>query len=256
MKTKQTMICLALSLLFPLFCMAQGDSLRVLWVGNSYTYYHDLPKMVEKMAAEQGQPLAVTPVLKGGERFKGHLTNPRLHELLKQGGWDFVVLQEQSTYPAGPTQKVAEEVYPYAFTLDSLAHAFSPEVRVVYYMTWGHRNGSVYDMWGDYPMYKNYVGMQMRLTTSYIEMAHANGGLCAPVGMAWYTVRGERPDIDLYEPDSFHPSLAGSWLAANVLTATLIGRTFEPVSLPAIDASEARYLTLVAMQTIRSFGMQ
>ena len=244
-------IAAALLLIFvPLLCAAQGDTLRVLWVGNSYTYFHELPKMVEQLAAEQGQPLAVTPVVKGGERFKGHLANPRLQELLAQGGWDFVVLQEQSTLPAGPAQKVAEEVYPYARTLDSLAHVASPRVRVVYYMTWGHRDGSIYDMWGDYPLYKTYAGMQMRLTTSYMEMAYATGALCAPVGVAWQKVRNERPDIDLYEPDHFHPSLAGSWLAANSITATILGRTFEPVTLPALDAADARYLSLTAMQTL------
>lgn len=254
MRMKHLFLCLALSLLLPSLCIAQSDTLRVLWVGNSYTYFHDLPKMVEKLAAEQGQPMVVTPVVKGGERFKGHLTNPRLHELFEQGGWDFVVLQEQSTLPAGPTEKVAEEVYPYALILDSMAHAFSHNVRVVYYMTWGHRNGSVYDMWGDYPMYKNYADMQMRLITSYIEMAWATGALCAPVGVAWSAVRSERPDIDLYEPDHFHSSLAGSWLAANALTATMLGRTFEPASLPDIDASDARYLSLMAMKAVRMMG--
>lgn len=254
MKKNHLFLCFALTLFFPFLCMAQSDTLRVLWVGNSYTYFHDLPKIVEQLAAEQGQPLVVNPVLKGGERFKGHLTNPRLHELLGQGGWDFVVLQEQSTLPAGPTQKVAEEVYPYARTLDSLAHAASPDVKVVYYMTWGHRNGSIYDMWGDYPMYKSYAGMQMRLTTSYIEMAYATGALCAPVGIAWSAVRSERPDIDLYEPDNFHPSLAGSWLAANALTATMLGRTFEPVTLPALDTADARYLSLMAMKAVRTMG--
>lgn len=248
---KRVILSVVVLLLFPYLGMAQSSPKKVLWVGNSYTYFHDLPKIVEQLASEQGQQLTITPVLKGGERFKGHLTNPRLLELLKQGGWDYVVLQEQSTLPAGPTVKVAEEVYPYAHTLDSLAHAASPDTHVVYYMTWGHRYGSIYDMWGDYPMYKTYEGMQIRLTTSYIEMAYANGGLCAPVGIAWKMVRSERPDINLYEPDNFHPSLEGSWLAANVLTATLIGQTFQPATLPDIDASDARYLSLVAMKAVR-----
>lgn len=258
MTKRQFLLCTLCLALFACVCStpcsAQDSPKRVLWVGNSYTYFHDLPKIVEGLAAEQGLSLSITPIVKGGERFKGHLTNPKLLEELKKGNWDYVVLQEQSTLPAGPTAKVAEEVYPYAHTLDSLAHVASPEVCVVYYMTWGHRNGSVYDMWGDYPMYKNYEGMQMRLATSYIEMAYENGGLCAPVGMAWRKVRSERPDIDLYEPDHFHPSLAGSWLAANALTATMLGRTFEPATLPSLDSADARYLSMAAMQAVREMG--
>ena len=247
-RVKTSLAALLLLLAVPALCSAQADTLRVLWVGNSYTYFHDLPTLVEGLAAEQGQPVAVTSVLKGGERFRGHLQNPRLTDLLARGGWDYVVLQEQSSLPSGPTDGVAREVYPYARQLDSLAHAASPDVRVVYYMTWGHRNGCIYDMWGDYPLYKTYEGMQVRLTTSYIEMAYATGALCAPVGMAWQTTCAERPDIDLYEPDNFHPSLAGSWLAANAITATLLGRTFEPARLPALDAADARYLSSAAMR--------
>ena len=57
---------------------------------------------------------------------------------IADGGWDYVVLQEQSTAPAMPTGQVAREVYPAARTLDSLVHAASPDARVIFYMTWGH----------------------------------------------------------------------------------------------------------------------
>lgn len=233
------------------FGVESGDTLRVLWVGNSYTYFHDLPKTVEMLAREQGVPLAVTPVLKGGERFKGHLQNPRLLQLLAAGGWDFVVLQEQSSLPSGPTDKVAQEVYPYALTLDNMAHAASPDVKVVYYMTWGHRGGCVYDMWGDYPLYKNYEGMQQRLITSYTEMAYATGALCARVGVAWQEVVRERPDINLYEDDNFHPSEAGSWLAANVILGTILQRPFDTKAAPESLAADAAYLHEVAMKVVK-----
>ena len=29
------------------FAQQQNDSIRILYIGNSYTYYHDLPKMVQ-----------------------------------------------------------------------------------------------------------------------------------------------------------------------------------------------------------------
>ena len=33
------------------FAQQQNDSIRILYIGNSYTYYHDLPKMVQSIAA-------------------------------------------------------------------------------------------------------------------------------------------------------------------------------------------------------------
>ena len=116
-----------LFLLLPLAGQAKdADSLRVLWVGNSYTYYNDMPAIVQKIAATQKVKVSCTRFLKGGERFSGHLTNQKLLKALAAGGWDYVVLQEQSSAPAMPTRQVAREVYPQARTLDSLVHAVHP----------------------------------------------------------------------------------------------------------------------------------
>ena len=100
-----------LFLLLPLAGQAKdADSLRVLWVGNSYTYYNDMPAIVQQIAATQKVKVSCTRFLKGGERFSGHLTNQKLLKALAAGGWDYVVLQEQSSAPAMPTRQVAREV--------------------------------------------------------------------------------------------------------------------------------------------------
>lgn len=103
-----------LLILLPLGGMARTpqDSLRVLWVGNSFTYFNDLPAMVQKIASTQKVKLSCTRFLKGGERFSGHLKNKELLRALAGGGWDYVVLQEQSTAPAMPTGQVAARSIP------------------------------------------------------------------------------------------------------------------------------------------------
>ena len=52
-------------ILLPLGGMAQPpqDSLRVLWVGNSYTYYNDMPSTVRQIAATQKVKLSCTRFL-------------------------------------------------------------------------------------------------------------------------------------------------------------------------------------------------
>ena len=84
-----------LLILLPLGGMAQTpqDSLRVLWVGNSFSYCNDLPGMVQKIASTQKVKLSCTRFLKGGERFSGHLKNKKLLQAIADGGWDYVVLQ-------------------------------------------------------------------------------------------------------------------------------------------------------------------
>ena len=145
-----------LFLLLPLAGQAKdADSLRVLWVGNSYTYYNDMPAIVQQIAATQKVKVSCTRFLKGGERFSGHLTNQKLLKALAAGGWDYVVLQEQSSAPAMPTRQVAREVYPQARMLDSLVHAGSPDARVIFYMTWGHKNGNRFPI-PEYPPANSY----------------------------------------------------------------------------------------------------
>lgn len=229
------------------------DSIRVLFIGNSYTYYHDLPDMIKQIAARAGMhekmKVLATSFTPGGSTFRRHLENPELLETLRKGGWDFVVLQEQSTAPAMQTESVARNVYPYAARLDSLARAGSKDVKVVYYMTWGHKDG-YRNPAAPYPLAETYEGMQERLKTSYIEMAHASGGICAPVGLAWEKVREERPYESLYWPDRSHPSKLGTYLAANVIYAVMLGRPYQSYWTADFNPELAEYIQQVAQQTV------
>lgn len=241
---------IVLFLLLPLAGQAKdADSLRVLWVGNSYTYFNDLPSIVQQIAATQQMKISCTRFLKGGERFSGHLRNQELLKALAAGGWDYVVLQEQSSAPAMPTRQVAREVYPQARTLDSLVHAASPDAQVIFYMTWGHKNGNRFPI-PEYPPINRYETMQERLITSYLEMAYDNDARCAPVGMAWRRVRAERPDYVLYAQDCFHPALPGSYLAANVIFTTIYDKPYQTDCTMGLPPEQAEYLQRVAQQTV------
>ena len=105
---------LGLALGLPL--LAQTDSaakpLRVLFIGNSYTYYNNLPKLLESIAeSEKAGPRIQTEVsLSGGKSLQWHWENKKALEAVRRGGWDFVVLQEHSTLgkivPAGGTPEI------------------------------------------------------------------------------------------------------------------------------------------------------
>lgn len=242
-----------LLLLIPFCAHAQNapksDSLRLLWVGNSYTFYNDLPSTVQAIASSQDKKLSITCYLKGGERFSGHLKNQKLLDAIARGGWDYVVLQEFSSAPAMPTAEVARDVYPYARTLDSLVLAASPDAQVIFYMTWGHKYGNRIPI-PEYPIINTYETMQERLITSYLEMTYANDAWCAPVGMAWRRVRHERPDYVLYNQDRFHPAPLGSYIAANVIYSTIYGTPYQTSVTAGIPAEQAEYIQRVAQETV------
>ncbi len=230
-----------------------SDSLQILFVGNSYTYYNDLPAMVSEMAATQGLKLAPSRALKGGESLKGHLNHPFLPKVLKEGGFDYVVIQDASYLPSYSTKYVVDSVYPFAAEIDSLAKAGSPGVKTIYYMTWGHKDGILHHK-TDYPFNHTYHGMQERLKLSYLEMAYDNGGLCAPVGVAWERVVNERPDIELYNlKDRHHPSKEGSYLAACVILGTILKNPVKTYYYGTLAPETALYLQDIAARTVNEY---
>ncbi|MFG6380596.1 MAG: SGNH/GDSL hydrolase family protein [Muribaculum sp.] len=231
----------------------KSDSLQVLFIGNSYTYYHEMYNMVREIAAHVGQDqkIAISPTVfaPGGCTLKRHLQNGELMKAIERGNWDYVILQEQSTAPAGPTRVVAENTYLDAVRLDSIVKRYNPDAKVIFYMTWGHKYGTLHPI-KNYPIIDTYEGMQRRLATSYLEMAYENDAWCAPVGLAWMRVRKERPYTTLYWPDGFHPSKAGSYLAANVIYTTIVQCPYQSSYFAGLDAELAEYLQQVAQQTV------
>lgn len=232
-----------------------ADSIRILFVGNSYTYYNKLPEMVARIAREANEgnrlPLACSMRAPGGWSLKRHAASAETWHAIESKAWQYVVLQDQSAAPAWPTDVVARNSYPYASTLDSLVHRRNPKAKTIFYMTWGHRD-SCQEAHDNYPILNTYSGMQMRLATSYLEMAYRNHSLCSPVGLVWQKVRQDRPDINLYSSDGSHPSTAGSFLAANVFYAVILGRPFTTTYNAGLNPEIADYLSRTAQQYVFS----
>jgi len=226
-----------------------ADSTRVLFIGNSYTHYNKMPETVKEIAATQKVNIAYTDVTPGGARLAQHLKSEEVIRQIKKGNWDYVILQEQSSAPAMPSRLVVENVYSAAAALDSLIHVYNKNVQVIFYMTWGHKDGCQRPI-ENYPLIDTYAGMQERVKISYLEMAYQNNAWCAPVGIAWQQVREERPDLILYSPDRSHPSPLGSYLAANVIFTTIYRKPYQTTVFKEQTPEVAEYIQQVAQRTV------
>ena len=193
--------------------LSQAQEMKnVLFVGNSYTEVNNLPQMVADVAASMGDALAFSTVTPGGCTLRQHCSNQSM-TLIRQGGWDAVVLQEQSQYPSFPDGQVQSEVFPYAKRLvDSIyAHGWCAEP--MFYMTWGRRDGDAYNA-QFFPPLATYEGMDSLLCARYMSMGADNDASVCPVGRVWHRLRHNHPDIELYQADGSHPSVAGTYAAA------------------------------------------
>ena len=228
------------SILFFLMCLVQiiqGQTKRVLFLGNSYTGVNDLPQMVADVALSNGDTLIFDSNDHGGYTLEAHSTNEISLNKIKTGNWDFVVLQEQSQRPSLPIEYVMEHVFPHARILDSIINQFNPCCETVFYMTWGRKNGdaSNCEVW---PPVCTYEGMDSLLNLRYRMMADSNDGILSPVGAVWHYIREHYPEIELYSADESHPSVAGSYAAACSFYSSLFRKdplliTFNPSLAPA-----------------------
>ncbi|MBR2286613.1 MAG: hypothetical protein IJ865_00090, partial [Clostridia bacterium] len=79
-------------------------SLRLLFIGNSHTYYNDMPRMVRTRAVEEGYDCEVTMIAHGGWYLSQHVSEPDVRFNILFGNYDYVILQEHA-HPFGPEEE-------------------------------------------------------------------------------------------------------------------------------------------------------
>lgn len=223
---------------------------RAFFIGNSYTYFNTMPEIINRLANANGDTLIHASNTPGGAQLVQHVTNNNTMNGIRQGNWDYVIIQEQSQKPSFSPAQVATDVLPYAAQLNDSIVAHNPCAETVFYMTWGRKNGDQNNC-QFYPPVCTYDGMQSRLRSSYLLMTNQNQGICSPVGAAWKVVRDSFPTMELYNPDQSHPSYAGSYLAACTFYATLFRKS--PVGLNFygnLSTSDAQALQRIAAMVV------
>jgi hypothetical protein len=190
---------------------------RVLFVGNSLTEANALPQIVEALAAAAGRALDVTAATHPGASLADQWTRGT-PELVRRGGWTWVVLQQGPS--ALPQSRVDLRASAARFAALAREHGAEPAL----YMVWPSRVRA-----GDFA----------RVSESYRLAAADVRARLLPVGDAWRAAWRAAPGLRLYGPDEFHPSRAGTYLAAIVITAGLTGSSPDAlpceVSLPGGD---------------------
>ncbi len=224
------------SLILSLFIIGlHAQDLKVLFIGNSYTAVNDLPSLFNNLALSTGDHITISSNTPGGSTFQNHCSNQSA-TMIQQGGWDYVVLQEQSQLPSFPLSQVQSECFPYAAQLNQMVKANSPCGETVFYMTWGRKYGDP-DNAGYFPPLATYEGMDSLLYERYMQMTQDNNAIVSPVGRVWRYLRTNHPEIELYSSDNSHPSLAGSYAAACCFYTTILRKdptltTYNPGIAP------------------------
>jgi hypothetical protein len=191
---------------------------RVLMIGDSLTYYNDLPGLLQQFSAGESAPIYLEQATAPLASLRFHWTRDKSVDRIRDGRFDFVILQDFSrkpvTDPDGALQSFLQ---------------FDAEIRKAGGKTIVFQNWTRRGLQDDYPA----------LLNTYHRIVEQTGARLAPIGAAWKRCAAERPDITLLLDDR-HPTDAGSYLAACVLYDVLYHKKSAdlPTGIPGPKLSE------------------
>lgn len=217
----------------------RASPIRLLFIGNSYIYYNDMPSILTELsrASKDSCLIKTQAVTFGGATLQAHWESEEAHKALKNGVWDYVVLQEQSMFPIQDPAKMHQYVRMFNERIESYG------AKTILYLTWAR---------GDAPE------TQDAISHAYSMIADEISAIIAPVGVAWQAASAQT-ELTLYDDDQSHPTFAGSYLAACVFYSVIMGK--EPTRLVAelqgrISNEHMIYLHNVVKVVIRQFEVR
>ena len=182
---------------------------KIFFLGNSYTYFNDMPLIFEKLVGGAGYDVKVDKVTKGGcilRRYleKGDEWGDRFFSTFESGNWDYIILQEQSKRPAVEEDEFASAAH------ELCEFARSKGTEPVFYQTWPYRDKTEKLATTEC----SYVQFYQKLRDAYRRAAARERAALVPVGEVFYRISLHHPEIDLLLHDDFHPNIYGSYVAA------------------------------------------
>lgn len=216
---------------------------RILFIGNSLTYSNDMPLMVEAFAKARGtKKFEIKMAALPNFGLEDHGKREETRKILAGKKWDYVVMQQ------GPSASKEGRAM-----LLEYGGLFAAEIRK------GGGVPAMYMVWPSVNRAADFEGVR----ESYRIAADELKGLLLPVGEAWLIALTVDRNIQLFSEDGFHPTEAGSYLAALVIFEQLFGES--AIGLPAkvrlnsgrtvdIPAKQAKILQQAATEANAKYG--
>ena len=183
--------------------------MKVLFVGNSHTYYNDMPRIFASLARDNGHDVQVESVTKGGWILHNYLDIPneqteRIGQIASGGHFDYCFLQEQSLVPVVEYDTFADGVTRLMEVLRNAVDGF------ILYETFGWGQGNYRH--AEHGL--DFLSHCGKTIEAYERLGRTMGLPVSPVGVHFRSVVLDRPDIPMFRDDLVHATYEGSCLIA------------------------------------------
>ena len=231
----------------------------VLWVGNSFFYYNNsmhghVGQLIRGSAtADKTGHRSVSATISGSginwhdveAHFKpngvaSYSFNDKNEVVVNTftKPFDVVLMMDCSQCPVHP--QLQSVFYEHAKKNADIARKHG--ARPAFFMSWA---------------YQDKPEMTEQLAVEYSKAGRLHNAVVVPAGLAFAASIKAKPELNLYVPDKRHPSLAGTYLGACTVLASLYGVNPEGNSYTAgLDPATAKFLQTVAWQTAQDYAKQ
>jgi hypothetical protein len=184
------------------FCAdsAGQSATKILFVGNSLTYTNDLPALVTALAKTKGHPVQTETLAYPNYALEDHWNDGQLQKMIAKEKYDFVIVQQGPSSQADGRAMLLD----YGKRIKDLCDKNNS--KLVFFMVW--------------PAKAN-LHMMDGVIKNHTDAAIETNSILCPVGKVWKEHFAATGDYSYYGPDEFHPSLAGSQVAAKVIVESL-----------------------------------
>ena len=191
--------------LFSGLLFSQQKELKVLFVGNSYTYGYNLAHIVSILSEETSTKLVTRKSTEGGASLREHWNGGRglqTKSLIAEGDFDVVILQDFSMSAIHTPDSLLKYVKLFSEYNESFG------AKTCLFNTWARER---------VPQY------QQEIDSMYLKATREYDAIRVPVGPAWELAMDLRPSVDLFTSDGSHPNELGTLLTAAVFVRTITG---------------------------------
>ncbi|HBS87163.1 MAG: hypothetical protein A2W91_03010 [Bacteroidetes bacterium GWF2_38_335] len=251
-----------ITLLFITFGAAKSqDTTKILFLGNSFTYYNNMPDIVKGLADSAGINTEITMYAPGGmyvyttTSMTGHDSSATTESYIISENWDFIVVQDNQGGYVWSEGYINPMITNANVVLFNKIKNNNQCTRVIYFAGWAMEGGLPSEYWNSGGLNLTSDNTADCIKRIYRQFLYVNNTffneIVTPIGLAWITCLNEQPAINLFSGDGVHPSLSGSYLTASTIFTTIFKT--DPTNLAfdyGLDAVTAQYLRTTGYNTV------
>ena len=199
------------------------DTIKVLFIGNSFTSNNNLPSVFQQLALGANKPVVVASYMPGGisvgdisQGTAAHMNNPIVFNLIRSNNWNYLVLQDNqgrfvNNYGIFPSSSLV--IQGHIKIRDSLLY-YHPCAKMIWFAGWGPKAGYL-------PYASTGVGLINKIYDNYRFLLDTAQQVIAPIGPAWERIIANDTTINLWDTDDTHPGIPGTSITADVVYSTV-----------------------------------